>query len=114
MSPNKVLTPTSKIYIAGHTGLIGSACARYLRSKGYNNVITRLSQDLNLTDARSVNNFFKTEKPEFVILAAGVVGGIEFNIKRPAQLMLENLSIQLNVMSAARNINCHKVIIFGS
>ena len=103
-----------KIFIAGHTGLIGSACASHFMYRGYNNLITRSSNELDLTNQVAVNDFFAREKPEYVVLSAGKVGGIHMNINTPASLMWTNLQIQNNVMHAARQHACKRVIVFGS
>ena len=88
----------SKIYVAGHTGLVGSAILANLISKGYNNIVTRVHKELDLTDQCQVKNFFLTEKPEYVILAAAKVGGIDSNNKYRAEFIYNNLMIQNNVI----------------
>lgn len=105
---------TDKIYVAGHTGLIGSAVKRILERGGFSNVITASHRDLELTDAQSVDGFFDSAKPEFVVLAAGRVGGIVQNQTYPADFMSSNLAIQLNVLRAAHRVGVRKLILFAS
>ena len=88
----------SKIYVAGHRGLVGSAILNNLRNKGYSNLIFKSHSDLDLTDQYQVQNFFKTERPEYVILAAAKVGGILANNTYRADFIYENLMIQSNVI----------------
>ena len=104
----------NKIYIAGHTGLIGSACLKYFDLSGENNIITRTRDQLNLTDGQAVDFFFQREQPTKVIFAAGIAGGIEMNIRQPAYLMTENLNMHLPAMEAARRYGCEHFIVFGS
>ena len=84
----------SKIYIAGHTGMVGSAILRALSNKGYNNLIFKKSSELDLTNQKNVLDFFKQEKPEYVFLAAAKVGGILANDSYGGQFLYENLMIQ--------------------
>jgi GDP-L-fucose synthase len=104
----------SRIYLAGHTGLIGSAIKRTLDSNGFYNLTTASHIELELTDAMAVEHFFVSIKPEYVILAAGRVGGIVENQKYPADFMNINLAIQLNVLRAAHRVGVRKLIFFGS
>lgn len=104
----------SKIYIAGHMGLIGSACLKYLNSAGEKNIITRTREQLDLTDRQSVDVFFQREQPTKVIFAAGVAGGIDINVRQPAYLMTKNLNMHLPAMDAARRYGCEHFIVFGS
>jgi GDP-L-fucose synthase len=104
----------SKIYVAGHTGLIGSAICRVLSRHGYFNVITRPSKELDLRRQDSVERFFKKERPKYVVLAAGRVGGILENKTFPATLIIDNLAIQLNVLQAAAASGVERLIFFGS
>ena len=104
----------TKIYVAGHKGLIGSAFIRRLESDGYKNIITAAREELELTDSECVNDFFSNHKPEVVVLTAGKVGGIINNRDYPADFIQENLSIQLNVFSAAQKYKVKKLIFFGS
>jgi len=104
----------SKIYVAGHHGLVGSALWKNLQSKGYTNLIGRTIDELNLIDANAVNNFFDKEKPEYVILAAAKVGGIVANSTYRGQFIYENLMIQNNVIHAAYLNNVRKLLFLGS
>ena len=102
------------IYVAGHAGLIGSAVMRRLEGDGYRALITRRRNELDLQDARRVAEFFDEVQPEYVVLAAGRVGGIIENQTFPADFMDENIAIQLNVLKAARKVGVQKLILFGS
>ena len=104
----------SKIYVAGHLGLVGSALWKNLQSKGYSNLIGRAINELNLMDARAVNAFFEAEKPEYVILAAAKVGGIVANNTYRGQFIYENLMIQNNVIHAAYLYGVKKLLFLGS
>ena len=104
----------SKIYIAGHRGLVGSALIRNLEAKGYTNVIGRTSKELDLTIQADVNTFFEEEKPEYVILAAARVGGIHANNTYPAEFIYDNLMIQNNVIKAAHDHGVKKLLFLGS
>ena len=103
-----------KIYVAGHTGLVGSALWKNLQSKGYINLIGKTIDELNLIDTASVNNFFATENPEYVILAAAKVGGIVANNTYRGQFIYENLMIQNNVIHAAYLYKVKKLLFLGS
>ena len=104
----------SKIYVAGHKGLVGSALVRNLEAKGYTNVIGRTSKELDLTIQSDVNKFFEEEKPEYVILAAARVGGIHANNTYPAEFIYDNLMIQNNVIKAAHDHGVKKLLFLGS
>lgn len=104
----------SRIYVAGHTGLIGSAFVRRLKRDGYTHVILRTHAELDLTNQADVIAFFKEEKPEYVVLAAGKVGGIDENKSYPADFIGANLAIQSNVLSAAHESGVERLINFGS
>lgn len=104
----------SKIYIAGHTGLVGSALLRELKKQGYSNLVTRTHKELELLDFNQVNYFFKTEKPEYVILAAAKVGGIVANSRYPAEFIYQNLQIQNNVIYNAHLHSVKKLLFLGS
>ncbi len=108
------MTKSSKIYVAGHRGLVGSAIMRRLQKDGYTNLITRTSQQLDLTDQRAVADFFYKEKPEYVFLAAARVGGMQANIKSPADFLYQNLMIQNNVIMNAANWGVRRLIYFNS
>lgn len=104
----------SKIYVAGHLGLVGSALWKNLQSKGYTNLIGKSISELDLMDPHSVNTFFATEKPEYVILAAAKVGGIVANNTYRGQFIYENLMIQNNVIHAAYLNQVKKLLFLGS
>jgi GDP-L-fucose synthase len=104
----------SSVYVAGHRGLVGSAFVRRLKAEGYTNLVTRTHGELDLLRQDRVEAFFKTEKPEYVILAAAKVGGIWGNNTYPAQFIYENLAIQTNVIHAAYTNNVKKLLFLGS
>lgn len=104
----------SRIYIAGHTGLIGSAILRALTGSGYKNLVLATHQELELTNRHSVFEFFLAHKPEYVILAAGRVGGIIENRSYPADFITTNIAIQQNVIDAAHYYDVYKLVYFGS
>lgn len=104
----------SKIYVAGHRGLVGSAIVNNLRQKGYTNIVTRTHHELDLTDQKAVEAFFQTEKPEFVILAAAKVGGIVANNTYRADFIYENLQIQNNVIHQSYLHGVKKLLFLGS
>lgn len=104
----------SKIYVAGHRGLVGSAIVRGLKAKGYTNIIGRTHKELDLMDNVAVEEFFKTEKPEYVFLAAAKVGGIYANSTYPADFIFQNLQIQQNVIGNAFKYNVKKLMFLGS
>ncbi len=104
----------SKIYIAGHNGMVGSAILRKLKKEGYTNFVLRTSKELDLTNQLAVSNFFKTEQPEYVFLAAAKVGGIEANNTFRADFLYENLMIQNNVIHSAYINKVKKLLFLGS
>ena len=104
----------SKIYVAGHRGLVGSAIVRGLKAKGYTNIIGKTHAELDLMDNVAVEEFFKTEKPEYVFLAAAKVGGIYANSTYPADFIFQNLQIQQNVIGNAFKYNVKKLMFLGS
>ena len=108
------MNKTSKIYIAGHRGLVGSAIVKNLISKGYTNLVYRTHKELDLLDSIAVANFFKEEKPEYVILAAAKVGGIVANNTYRADFIYENLQIQNNVIHQSYLNNVTKLLFLGS
>jgi len=108
------MTKTSKIYIAGHRGLVGSAIVKNLKEKGYTNLVYKTHKELDLLDQVAVANFFKTEKPEYVILAAAKVGGIVANNTYRADFIYENLQIQNNVIHQSYLNNVTKLLFLGS
>ncbi|AZQ61539.1 GDP-L-fucose synthase [Flammeovirga pectinis] len=105
---------TSKIYIAGHRGMVGSAIHRKLVAEGYNNIVVRTSADLDLKDQVAVTAFFEEEKPEYVFLAAAKVGGIQANNIYRAQFLYENLMIQNNVIHQSYVHGVKKLMFLGS
>jgi GDP-L-fucose synthase len=105
---------TSKIYIAGHNGMVGSAITRKLQQLGYTQIITRSSKELDLRNQQEVNNFFATEKPEYVFLAAAKVGGILANNIFRGEFLYENLMIQNNVIHASYLNEVTKLMFLGS
>jgi GDP-L-fucose synthase len=109
-----MMLPDSKIYVAGHNGMVGSAIVRLLKSSGYSNVITRSSSELDLRNQASVNAFFEEEKPEFVFLAAAKVGGILANDTFRAEFIYDNLMIEANVIHASYEHQVKKLLFLGS
>ena len=104
----------AKIYVAGHRGLVGSAIMRKLKKEGYNNLVYRTSSELDLRRQKKVEDFFKEEKPEYVILAAAKVGGIQANDKYSAEFLYDNLMIETNVIEAAYQNDVKKLLFLGS
>ena len=104
----------SRIFIAGHRGMVGSAIKRTLLQYGYDNLVTRTRQELDLTDQRQVELFFTQEKPDYVFLAAARVGGILANYKYPAEFIYENLTIQTNIIHNAYLNGVKKLLFLGS
>ena len=104
----------SKIYIAGHRGLVGSALMRQLQLQGYTNVVTRTHAELDLSNQQAVTDFFKAEKPEYVFLAAAKVGGIHANNTYPAEFIHENLAIQTNVIHQSYMAGVKRLLFLGS
>ena len=104
----------SKIYIAGHRGLVGSAIVRNLEANGFTNIITRTHAELDLTNQADVRKFFEEERPEYVFLAAAKVGGIHANNTYPADFIYDNLMIQNNVIKAAHDFKVTKLLFLGS
>lgn len=104
----------SKIYVAGHNGMVGSAIVRKLREEGYVNLVLRGSKELDLRDQQAVHAFFAEEKPEFVFLAAAKVGGIVANNTYRAEFLYDNLAMELNVIHAAYKNDVKKLLFLGS
>ena len=104
----------SKIYIAGHNGMVGSAILRNLKSRGFINIITRTHSELDLTDQKSVDEFFTEQKPEYVVLAAAKVGGIYANNKFPAEFIYINMMIEFNVMHSSYKSGVKSLLFLGS
>jgi GDP-L-fucose synthase len=105
---------SSRIFVAGHRGLVGSAVRRGLAVRGYNCLLTRSHADLDLTDASATQRFFEEYRPEFVFLCAAKVGGILANASYPAEFLRENLSIQTNIIEAARRVGVKRLLFLGS
>lgn len=105
---------TAKIYVAGHRGMVGSAIVRQLKKEGYNNIITKTHSELDLTRQADVETFFEAEKPEYVFLAAAKVGGIAANNDAPADFMYMNMTLEMNVIHAAWQNGCKKLLFLGS
>ena len=108
------MTPASKIYIAGHRGLVGSAIVRKLRAAGHTNLLLRTHAELDLTDERATRAFFDAERPDHVFLAAAKVGGIVANTSFPAEFIRDNLVIQSNVIHAAYLAGVKRLMFLGS
>jgi GDP-L-fucose synthase len=104
----------AKIYVAGHRGLVGSAIMRKLKKEGYNNLVYRTSSELDLRRQKKVEDFFKEEKPEYVILAAAKVGGIQPNNTYSAEFLYDNLMIETNVIETAYQNDVKKLLFLGS
>lgn len=104
----------AKIYVAGHRGMVGSAIVRELEKKGYTNIITRTSKELDLRRQQQVEVFFQEEKPEYVFLAAAKVGGIMANSKHPADFMYDNMILEMNVIRSAYENKVTKLMFLGS
>lgn len=104
----------SKIYVAGHRGLVGSALMRQLQGRGYTNLITRTHAELDLTDQLAVKAFFAEQKPKYVLLAAAKVGGIQANNTYPAEFIHQNLAIQTNVIHESWRNNVKRLLFLGS
>lgn len=108
------MNKNSKIYVAGHKGLVGGAIIRRLESAGYSNIITRTHSELDLTSQADVNTFFQTEKPDYVFLSAAKVGGIGANSTLPADFIYQNMMIGFNVVHAAYKSGVQKLMNLGS
>ncbi|BDP99805.1 GDP-L-fucose synthase [Aquiluna sp. KACHI24] len=108
------LDKTSKFYVAGHRGMVGSAIWRELQKRGFTNLVGKSSSDLDLTDRDAVFEFFASEKPRYVVLAAAKVGGILANNTYPADFLSVNLQIQVNVMDAALKYGVERLLFMGS
>lgn len=109
-----MMNKDSKIYVAGHRGMVGSAIVRELTRQGYCNIVTRTHSELDLINQDAVNRFFEQEKPEYVFLAAAKVGGIEANRSALADFMYDNMMLEMNVIHAAWKNGCRKLEFLGS
>ena len=120
MQPEPIFQPAppmqqgSKVYVAGHRGLVGSAIVRALHGSGITNVVTRTSKELDLRNQQAVADFFAAEQPEYVFLAAARVGGIHANNTYPADFIRDNLQMQTNVIDSAWKNGCKKLLFLGS
>ena len=110
----KFLRLDDKIYIAGHTGLVGSAIVRYLKNKGFKNLILQTHQELDLINQHDVKDFFEKEKPDYVVIAAAKVGGILANNSFPADFIYENMMIEANIINASYENNVKRLLFLGS
>ena len=108
------MNPTAKIYVAGHTGLVGSAIVRCLGAEGATNLLLRSRAELDLTDQRATREMFESERPEYVFVAAAKVGGILENAQKPASFLGENLMIATNVVDAAHRSGVKKLLFVSS
>ncbi|MCH6584057.1 MAG: GDP-L-fucose synthase [Proteobacteria bacterium] len=109
-----MLEPHSRIFVAGHAGLVGSAILRRLNREGYDHLLVRRHDELDLTKARAVEEFFQSKRPEYVLLAAGKVGGIHANDSYPGEFIQQNLVIQANVIHEAWRVNVKRLLFLGS
>ena len=109
-----MLNKSSKIYIPGHNGLVGKAIYDLLLNQGYKNILFKRKKELNLTNEEKVDKFFKKEKPEFLIICAARVGGILENKTYPLEFLLDNFSIQKNLLLAAKKYKIKRTIFLGS
>ncbi|MFN3875327.1 MAG: GDP-L-fucose synthase family protein [Flavobacteriales bacterium] len=108
------MNKSDKIYVAGHRGMVGSAMVRKLQAEGFDRIITRTSKELDLIEQQAVRDFFRQEKPDYVVLAAAKVGGIHANNVYRAQFLYENLMIESNIIHAAYETGVKKLLFLGS
>lgn len=108
------MEPTSKIFIAGHRGLVGSALVRKLTEKGFTNLLLKPRNELDLTDQPAVEAFFEKERPEYIFLAAAKVGGIYANNTYPAEFIFSNMQVQMNIINEAWKYKAKKLLFLGS
>ena len=109
-----MMKSNDKIYIAGHNGMVGSAIHRKLREKGFVNIITRSSSELDLSNQQDTHNFLQEEKPEYVVIAAAKVGGIHANNRYPAEFIYQNLMIEANLIHGSYLAKVNKLLFLGS
>ncbi len=114
MSPTSLLSKTARIYIAGHSGMVGSAIVRCLKSEGYVSLCIRTHAELDLTDQKAVRDFFQNEKIDYVVLCAAKVGGIQANTAHPAEFIYQNLMIESNVIHEACRAGVERLLFLGS
>jgi GDP-L-fucose synthase len=108
------MNSNDKIYVAGHNGMVGSAIVRKLREKGFVNIITRSSSELDLTDQKNVHNFLQDESPDYVVIAAAKVGGIHANDNYPAEFIYQNLMIEANLIHGSHLAGVNNLLFLGS
>lgn len=111
---SSAMNKESKIYVAGHRGMVGSALFRLLKQEGYKNLVTRTRAELDLCDQAAVRAFMQEEKPDYVIIAAAKVGGIHANNTYPAEFLYENLAVEINLINEAHKIGCTELLFLGS
>jgi GDP-L-fucose synthase len=104
----------AKVFVAGHRGMVGSAILRRLQRAGFENILTRTRQELDLMDRAAVRGFFEVERPDYVVDAAARVGGIAANFEKPVEFLIENLTIQNNVIQGAADFGVTKLLFLGS
>ncbi len=109
-----MMEPTAKIYVAGHRGLVGGAICQRLQALGFHNLVQRTHQELDLLNQAAVKNFFATERPDYVFMAAAMVGGIYANNTYKADFIFNNLQIQNNIISSAQQSGVKKLLFLGS
>jgi len=109
-----MMLPTSKIFIAGHNGLVGSALVRKLKEKGFDNLLLKNRSELDLTNQHSVEVFFAHEKPEYVFLAAAKGGGIHANSTHPSESISSNMQVQMNIINESWKYKVKKMLFLGS
>jgi GDP-L-fucose synthase len=114
MSGNNPITKDSKIYVAGHRGMVGSALVRTLEAKGYTNILTRTREELDLLDQRAVYDFLQVEKPDYIFIAAAKVGGIHANNTYRADFIFQNLQIESNLIHGAHLAGVQRLMFLGS
>ena len=108
------LTLDSRVYVAGHQGLVGSAVVKRLKAEGFRNILTAARSQLDLRDQAAVNYWFRANRPEFVFLVAGTVGGIMANSTRPAEFIYDNMMIHATVVHSAHVYGVTKLLYLGS
>jgi len=109
-----MMNPNDKIYVAGHNGMVGSAIVRKLHEKGFINIITRSSSELDLTNQQNVHNFLQNEQPDYVVISAAKVGGIHANNTYPAEFIYQNLIIEANLIHGSYLAGVNKLLFLGS